>query len=88
MKSIETEAQEIVEKFMFADIYFTDGKDGAKKNAIACAKIYVEGIIEVLKSIRKLEYTGFQLGENEVDSLLFQIVPFRSYSYCLVSDFR
>lgn len=37
-------AQELVNRFMFAGIYFTDGIDGARKNAKQCALIAVDEI--------------------------------------------
>ena len=45
MTAVE-KAQELVNRFMFAGIYFTDGIDGARKNAKQCALIAVDEIID------------------------------------------
>jgi len=45
MTAVE-KAQELVNRFMFAGIYFTDGIDGARKNAKQCALIAVDEIIK------------------------------------------
>ena len=47
MKSPKEKAQELVNRFMFAGIYFTDGIDGARKNAKQCALIAVDEILEM-----------------------------------------
>ena len=41
-------AKELVNRFMFAGIYFTDGINGAKKNAKQCALIAVDEILTAL----------------------------------------
>jgi len=49
MTAPKEKAQELVNRFMFAGIYFTDGMDGARKNAKQCALIAVDEIIESRK---------------------------------------
>lgn len=38
-------AEDLVDKFKFASIYFTNGNDGSKLNAKTCALIAVDEII-------------------------------------------
>jgi hypothetical protein len=45
MLSPKEKAKKLVNRFMFAGIYFTDGINGAKKNAKQCALIAVDEII-------------------------------------------
>lgn len=44
-QTAQEKAKELVNRFMFAGIYFTDGIDGARKNAKQCALIAVDEII-------------------------------------------
>ncbi len=53
--SIETEANKLVDKFLFAGIYFTDGDIGAYQNAKQCAIKHCELMIEELARIDREE---------------------------------
>jgi len=44
-------AMALVRKFTFASIYFTDGDNGAKRNARECAKIDLQHSIELLEEV-------------------------------------
>jgi hypothetical protein len=41
-------ANELVGKFMFLSFYFVDGENGARPNAIFCAKQCVDEIIDAI----------------------------------------
>jgi len=45
MKTAKEKAKELVDRFTFADIYFTNGNEGAKLNAKFCAKLCIEEIM-------------------------------------------
>jgi hypothetical protein len=67
-ESAVEKAIELVNRFMFAGIYFTDGINGAKKNAKQCALIAVNEILEVLNQLT-LEYEYWQEVKTEIEKL-------------------
>ena len=69
MKDPKEKALEIVEKFMFAYIYFTNGADGAKINAKTCAIIYVRGLIKELET-HEYRMNGMLLVESVHEKIL------------------
>ena len=48
MLTPKDKAKELIKRFTFSHIYFTNGFDGAKLNAKQCALIAVDEIVEVL----------------------------------------
>lgn len=68
MNNVQKEANRLVNKFMFADIYFTDGKKGAIMNAKFCAGMCLDEIINELKEFDNMD--GYALSRisfcNEV----------------------
>ena len=56
-------AEQLIEKFMFSSIYFTNGNYGAKLNAKTCALIAVKEMIEQCKDAN---FGGFGLFWQEV----------------------
>lgn len=63
-------AKELVNRFMFAAIYFTDGIDGARKNAKQCALIAVD---EIQKTngiyVNDIEYDYWEEVKHEINNL-------------------
>lgn len=56
-------AQSLIHKFTFSDIYFTDRKGGSMLNAKACAKIAVNELIEA--TLFGIEYDLYEGQYNE-----------------------
>lgn len=42
----EVKAKELIDKFTFAGIYFIDGNQGAKNNALICSQLAIDEIIK------------------------------------------
>ena len=64
----QSKARELVDKFLFADIYFTNGKHGAFKNAKACALISINFTLEILNGPGV-----YVLPVPEVDKFLMEV---------------
>ena len=67
-------AKELVNRFMFAGIYFTDGIDGAIKNAKQCSLVAVNEIIDIayweyMESMGEQEKKYWQEVKQEIINL-------------------
>jgi len=61
MTESKQKAVELVEKFNFASIYFTNGFEGARLNAKTCAIISQEREVYLLKQISLISYLPSEL---------------------------